>query len=183
MSRMLKLGLSIICLTLFVFMTYVLNTIKGPLEHAFMPLALTQTVLAQTAPTQTQPQETRIAPRQISGPLATTTATNYVMVYVPGTGAEWALINTSLILTGSGSTWSLGAAPQVGTPQLDSYNLSAAQMSFTLSYTPISAALVRVFVNGLYMQPGMDYTISGTVITFTATTPQSGDIVLADYNH
>ena len=55
--------------------------------------------------------------------------------------------------------------------------------TFTVANAP-TANTLRVMKNGLRQQPGagMDYTFSGTTITFLAgNLPQTGDILLVDY--
>lgn len=50
---------------------------------------------------------------------------------------------------------------------------------YTLLHTPVEGT-VTVFLNGLLQDPGDDYTIAGSVITFAAP-PETGDVVLACY--
>jgi len=60
--------------------------------------------------------------------------------------------------------------------------LDGTNRDFTLAYTPVGG--VCLYVNGLRMKEGVDYTLSGKTITFTAeATPRPGDILLADYNY
>jgi hypothetical protein len=54
--------------------------------------------------------------------------------------------------------------------------------TFTLGQTPLPAASLAVYRNGLRMSPGTDYTVSGTVITFAAVSvPQASDALLCSY--
>lgn len=50
--------------------------------------------------------------------------------------------------------------------------------TFTLSSPP--SLLIGFYVNGLFQRPGVDYTVSGSVITMTYST-SSGDTVYATY--
>jgi len=53
---------------------------------------------------------------------------------------------------------------------------------FTLSHTP--AGSIALYRNGLRQKQGEDYDIAGAVITFTVvSTPQSGDLLQADYSY
>jgi hypothetical protein len=53
---------------------------------------------------------------------------------------------------------------------------------FTLIKPPAPADSLQVFRNGLLMKAGLDYTISGSTITFLAgATPQRYDVLLASY--
>ena len=55
---------------------------------------------------------------------------------------------------------------------------------FTLANVPSPISSVEVYHNGILMEQGLDYTISGGVITFSpATVPQVGDIVLVNYRY
>ncbi len=54
--------------------------------------------------------------------------------------------------------------------------------AFTLSNAPDPAGSLTIFRNGILQKLTLDYTISGTAITFTsAATPQIGDTLLASY--
>ena len=56
--------------------------------------------------------------------------------------------------------------------------------TFLLAFTPSPVTSVEVFHNGILMERGLDYTITGSAITFvTAAVPQVGDIVLANYRY
>lgn len=52
--------------------------------------------------------------------------------------------------------------------------------TFTLANTPLGSSML-LFLNGLYMTPGFDYTLTGSTITFTASVPQPGDSLIASY--
>jgi hypothetical protein len=98
-------------------------------------------------------------------------------------------------------TFASGAAPQTGDILVASYRLAVSfpgvgfvdqqiptgaingsNTAFTLSQTPSPGASLTVFLNGLKMNAGVDYTLAGTAITFaSASVPQSGDILLCSY--
>jgi len=60
--------------------------------------------------------------------------------------------------------------------------LNGTSASFTLANTPNPAASLEIFRNGLLLNQGNDYTLSGNAITFlSASIPQSGDTLLASY--
>ena len=57
---------------------------------------------------------------------------------------------------------------------VDIYNGNAVTTSFgTLSRAPAGTAAIAVFVDGAYQVPGLDYTLNGSVITFTVA-PATG---------
>jgi hypothetical protein len=98
-------------------------------------------------------------------------------------------------------TFATDATPQTGDILVASYRLAASipgvgfvdqqtptgatngvNTTFTLSQTPSPSASLTVFLNGLLMSAGVDYTLSGSTITFlTASVPQTGDILLCSY--
>ena len=54
--------------------------------------------------------------------------------------------------------------------------------SFTISSPPSPASSLAVYRNGMLQKVGLDYTASGTSITFfSGSTPQAGDTLLASY--
>lgn len=60
--------------------------------------------------------------------------------------------------------------------------LNGSNGSFTLSHTPAPVTSLSLYRNGLIQATGIDFTISGSAITFlTASTPRAGDVVLAYY--
>jgi hypothetical protein len=60
--------------------------------------------------------------------------------------------------------------------------LNGTNTTFVLTHSPDPASSLILFRNGLRMAPAVDYTLSGSTITFfVASTPQSGDQLLANY--
>jgi len=98
-------------------------------------------------------------------------------------------------------TFETGAKPQTGDILVASYRLAASipgvgfvdqqtptgatngvNTTFNVSQAPSPSASLTVFLNGLLMRAGVDYTLSGSTITFlTASVPQSGDVLLCSY--
>ena len=61
--------------------------------------------------------------------------------------------------------------------------INGSNITFTTAHTPISGS-THLFRNGIRMLPTIDYTISGTSISFVnGQTPQSGDILTVDYRY
>jgi hypothetical protein len=55
---------------------------------------------------------------------------------------------------------------------------------FSLAHTPNPAASLILIRNGLVMKQGMDYTVSGSTVTFSgAAIPQSGDTIQVFYRY
>ncbi len=56
---------------------------------------------------------------------------------------------------------------------------------FTLAKAPVPAASLKLYKNGVLLNQGGDYTLSGTNISFAsaAVTPQAGDTLLVSYRH
>lgn len=104
-------------------------------------------------------------------------------------------------LAGNMITFATAGVPQTGDILLANYRLAVSfpgvgfvdqetptgttngvNNTFTLSQTPNPSASLTVFLNGLLMSLGVDYTLSGSTITFlTASVPQSGDVLLCSY--
>ena len=60
--------------------------------------------------------------------------------------------------------------------------MNGVNASFTLSQTPSPAASLVVYLNGLRLSPGVDYTAVGATVTFrTGLEPQAADILLCSY--
>jgi hypothetical protein len=53
--------------------------------------------------------------------------------------------------------------------------------AFTLAGTPSPAASLAVYRNGVMQTGGVDYTLSGSNITFLAVAPKAGDVLQAFY--
>lgn len=105
------------------------------------------------------------------------------------------------ILSANGITFQTGAVPQPNDILLASYRMSVSipgvsfvdqetpsgaingtNLTFTLSQTPNPATSLAVYRNGLRMMSGLDYTLSGTTITFgTGLAPQTSDTLLCSY--
>jgi hypothetical protein len=104
-------------------------------------------------------------------------------------------------LSASAITFATGAVPQTGDILVASYRLAVSipgvgfvdqqtptgaingvNTAFTLTQAPSPSASLTVFLNGLLMSAGVDYTLSGSTITFaTASVPHTGDILLCSY--
>jgi hypothetical protein len=58
--------------------------------------------------------------------------------------------------------------------------VNGTNVTFVLSKPPLEAECVEVFVDGLRKDPGVEYTISGSTITFS-TAPAFGQTVRVSY--
>lgn len=82
-------------------------------------------------------------------------------------------------ITGTGSSFNFADA------ETPSGTINGTNLLFTLVATPNPSASLKLFKNGVLLQPSGDYTLSGSTITFanTTTTPQAGDVLVANYRH
>ena len=55
----------------------------------------------------------------------------------------------------------------------DFFSGTGSQTNFTLTRAPYSYESIAVFISGIYQKPGIDYTTSGLILTFTSA-PASG---------
>jgi hypothetical protein len=61
--------------------------------------------------------------------------------------------------------------------------VNGTNVTFTLASAPSPAASLRLFRNGLLLNPGTDYTLSGSAITIVSSPPLAGDSLAAYYRH
>lgn len=77
-----------------------------------------------------------------------------------------------------------GVLPEYSDGEAPSGVINGSNVTFTLLNTPFPVASLQLYLNGLLMDQGADYTISGSTITFAlASTPQTGDVLLANYRY
>lgn len=64
-------------------------------------------------------------------------------------------------------------------------NINGTNLTFTLATAPAPPISLKLYKNGLLLTQNVDYTISGSTITFanTTVTPKSGDLLTAYYRH
>jgi len=132
----------------------------------------------------------------------------FTLAYVPNPPASLALYRNGLLmrqggdytLSGNAITFMTGAAPQTGDILAAFYRLSVtipgvgfidqetpsgaingANGTFTLSQTPSPSTSLEAFRNGLLLSAGVDYTLSGAVITFITVVPQATDTLTCSY--
>jgi len=134
---------------------------------------------------------------------------NFTLANTPNPASSLALFRNGLLLaqgldyTLSGNAISFQTAdiPQPGDIVQASYRVSVSlagvgfvdqetpagtmdglNASFKLSQTPSPAASLAVYLNGLLLAAGVDYTAAGTTLTFgTGLQPQPGDMLRCSY--
>ena len=75
-----------------------------------------------------------------------------------------------------------GAAPAFVDNDSPSGVVDGSNTSFTLAGTPSPAASLAVYLNGILLKSGQDFTLNGSTMQFVAgATPQPGDTLLASY--
>jgi hypothetical protein len=81
---------------------------------------------------------------------------------------------------GSASTGSSG--PGFVDQDVPTGTIDGSNTVFTLSQAPSPAASLLLYRNGVLLKAGVDYTLSGLMVTFgSLSVPQSGDLLLASY--
>ena len=92
----------------------------------------------------------------------------------PTTGVIRFNESTSRIEFYYNNAWSQIA--KIGSVQLvtDSFNGDGTTTTFTMSQAESDATGVAVFIGGVYQQPNVNYTVSGTAITFASPPPAPG---------
>ena len=66
--------------------------------------------------------------------------------------------------------------PGANTLVSQQFNGDGTQTSFVLSNTPSNINFTNVYINGVYQEKTV-YTVTGTTLTFTGGTPQTGDLI------
>jgi hypothetical protein len=134
--------------------------------------------------------------------------TAFTLANVPNPPSGLALFRNGLLLRQGGDytllsnaiTFLTGAVPQTNDILAASYRLAVSlpgvgfvdqqpptgalngvNAAFTLSQTPSPSTSLEVYRNGLLLSAGIDYALSGTVITFIAVVPQAGDTLLCSF--
>lgn len=133
----------------------------------------------------------------------------FTLANVPNPSSSLALFRNGLLLTQGGDytlssnavTFQTGAVPQTGDTLAAFYRLAVTipgigfvdqetptgvvngvNAVFATSQTPSPSVSLAVYRNGLRMSPGVDYSLSGTVITFmSGLVPQSSDTLTCSY--
>lgn len=77
-----------------------------------------------------------------------------------------------------------GVLPQFSDNEVPAGTINGSNNTFTLANAPSPSSSLQLYVNGLRVDQGVDYSISASTITFAlASLPQSGDLVLASYRY
>lgn len=75
-----------------------------------------------------------------------------------------------------------GLLPSFADGEVPTGSINGANTGFSLANSPSPPGSLDLYLNGLLMRQGGDYTLSNNIVTFlTASTPQSGDTLLASY--
>lgn len=73
-----------------------------------------------------------------------------------------------------------GSGPTYRDNEVPTGNINGVNNIFTLGLTPSPSASVELFLNGLLLQQGTDYTLSGFTLTLSSP-PAIGDVLIAFY--
>jgi hypothetical protein len=77
-----------------------------------------------------------------------------------------------------------GVLPSFADGEIPAGTVNGSNTAFTLAFTPSPATSLDFFRNGLLMKQCTDYTVTGnTVNFFVASTPQTGDLLVAGYRY
>lgn len=105
--------------------------------------------------------------------------TNTILPRLAGTGTRMVVAGTN----GELSTQTIPSSTTINfaDEETPSGTIDGTNLTFTLANTPISGS-VKLYLRGLRLKRGDDYTISGTTITMIIA-PLTGDNLLADYRY
>jgi hypothetical protein len=77
-----------------------------------------------------------------------------------------------------------GVLPLFSDGETPAGSVDGSNTFFSLNFAPSPAASLAVYRNGLLQKPGVDFSISGSSITFfLGSTPQTGDLIEASYRY
>jgi hypothetical protein len=94
------------------------------------------------------------------------------------------LVNGSSAPCGGSGGGSGGSSIAYSDGETPSGTINGVNATFTLAFSPAPPSALLLYLNGLYMTSGVDYTLSGSTITFlTASIPQIGDVLTASYRY
>jgi hypothetical protein len=100
------------------------------------------------------------------------------------TGATGNLADCVRVDGSSGPCGGGGVLPQFSDNEPLSGTANGSNNTFTVAFAPSPANSLQLYRNGLRLDQGVDYTISGSTITFLpGAVPQTGDILLASYRY
>lgn len=93
-------------------------------------------------------------------------------------------------IPGGGGTTPPSGTPGIGADTSGSFVdaetptglINGSNQVFTLAATPLPSTTLALYLNGIYLSAGIDFTITGNTLTFiSGVTPQTGDILRAFY--
>jgi hypothetical protein len=76
-----------------------------------------------------------------------------------------------------------GVYPGFSDSEIPSGAINGSNTIFALAFAPSPAGSLGLYLNGLRLDPGVDFTLSSNTLTFTGSIPQSGDLLLASYRY
>jgi hypothetical protein len=84
--------------------------------------------------------------------------------------------------TGACGSGGGGLLPSFADGEVPTGSINGVNTVFSLANAPSPISSLDLYLNGLLMRQGDDYTLSNNIVTFvTASTPQSGDTLLTSY--
>jgi len=105
------------------------------------------------------------------------------VVLLPGGGVTFLTLDMSTLQISGGVLSGKVAPPSIPTRKVETTTLTAPVPTYTLGSTPnATAPELDVFLNGLALSVSIDYTVSGSVVTFIpAVLMEAGDILRVVY--
>jgi hypothetical protein len=83
---------------------------------------------------------------------------------------------------GEGGVGSTGSGPSFVDQEVPTGSINGSNTVFSLAQPPDPPGSLQIYRNGIMLKAGIDYTLSGTTVTFGAlSVPQTGDLLLASY--
>jgi hypothetical protein len=119
------------------------------------------------------------------GPGALTVSPNGLMLDGAGTGLSVPQYQGVLIYSDGSNYYTdrgLSSSSGFADDETPSGAINGSNMTYTLTYTPNPASSLELFVNGVLQLPGVDFTLSGNIITYTNPLSVSGLPAISDWH-
>lgn len=140
-----------------------------------MRILLSLFILAGLSFAQTQPNVAAMKGPNVSAASA--------LVILPGGGVAFVTLDMATLSIANG-VLSAKQAPvvTVATRVVEVTKVTAAMPTYTLGSTPNAVPELDVFLNGVCLSAGVDYTVAGNVVTFTnGVLPGAADVLRVAY--
>jgi hypothetical protein len=124
-----------------------------------------------------------LTPGTIVAAQAVSTQANYPVVILACYTLDPSIFTVNMSTSPPTITAVINGTGNFSDSETPSGTINGSNVTFTLINQPLSGTL-HLFLDGLRMKPSLDYTISGSTITFlSGVVPEIGATIVADYRY